>query len=172
VGAVAALAARHDGMITATLAIQDDLPEWLRVTALGDVAGGSACRRYGVSAIRRGCERCGPGPIGRVAGGCNVRCVQGFHGSPGGTSDYGDGQSWRHAKPLDRTVAASAWSVLEHAVHGGTPVVHAFGPSHYRCSESTRADYLCCDRQRQSDGYKSVGFAKVVDDSWTIGFRP
>jgi|GEM_PF-2289503 len=28
------------------------------------------------------------------------------------------------------------------------------------------------DRQRQSDGYKSVGFAKVVDDSWTIGFRP
>jgi len=50
VGAVAALAARHDGMITATLAIQDDLPEWLRVTALGDVAGGSACRRYGADA--------------------------------------------------------------------------------------------------------------------------
>jgi len=57
--------------------------------------------------------------IGRVAVGCNVRCGQGFRGSRGGTSDYGDGRSWRHAKPLDRTVAASAWSVLEHAVHGG-----------------------------------------------------
>jgi hypothetical protein len=50
VGAVAALGARHDGMITATLAIQNGLPEWLRVTALGDVAGGSACRRYGTNA--------------------------------------------------------------------------------------------------------------------------
>ena len=49
-GAVAALGAHHDGMITAALAIQDDLPEWLRVTALGDVAGGSACRRYGADA--------------------------------------------------------------------------------------------------------------------------
>jgi hypothetical protein len=64
VGAVAALAARHDGMITATLAIQDDLPEWLRVTALGDVAGDTACRRYGVSA-----ERCGPGAWSEGAAG-------------------------------------------------------------------------------------------------------
>jgi len=64
VGAVAALGARHDGMITATLAIQDDLPEWLRVTALGDVAGDTACRRYGVSA-----ERCGPGAWSEGAAG-------------------------------------------------------------------------------------------------------
>jgi hypothetical protein len=58
VGAVAALGARHDGMITATLAIQDDLPEWLRVTALGDVAGDTACRRKGAA---RGVERRGGG---------------------------------------------------------------------------------------------------------------
>jgi hypothetical protein len=57
VGAVAALGARHDEMITATLAIQDDLPEWLRVTALGDVAGGSACRRYGANAKGAGPAR-------------------------------------------------------------------------------------------------------------------
>jgi hypothetical protein len=61
VGAVAALGARHDEMITATLAIQDGLPEWLRVTALGHVAGGSACRRYAANAKGRECERCGPG---------------------------------------------------------------------------------------------------------------
>ena len=107
-GAVAALAARHDGMITATLAIQDDLPEWLRVTALGDVAGDTACRRYGVSA-----ERCSPG---RGAKGRRVeRGYARLFGSPSVVpqlSSVGGSLLMAARPPLEGSSRVSGWAEL------------------------------------------------------------